>query len=462
MISLAPRRLRLRTGGSSRWTRACCLLLAVTLLGGGCGPDERTPPVLRELRRQLPVRAGTNVLVVTFDALRADALGAYGNTRRTSPNLDAFAAGSLVFENAYSVAPVTPTSFAAAFSGMLPSRVFRAWHFEAEKTIAEHFKERGYTTAAFLNNIQLTPERSFDRGFQVYELAPSEEDDLVLERALAWLADHRDERYFAWIHFLVPHAPYVYRDSARHLYDASYRGPFEWSSGVSFTPESPADIARVRSLYDGNVFHADQIFGWLMDGLRRLGVLDSALLIVSSDHGEELFEHGGFQHGRLTEEHVRIPLLIRHPDARAAGRTPVLFANVDLLPTVMAIAGLPPPKAIDGRNLLAVDRQPEMLASLSMTSAVEQLASLRRGQRKLILYCAPEERRELFDLGSDPLELRNLAAREVEAVRRHERELGIVLGGPPCAVLWQAMAGADPTARLDAESVKALKALGYL
>lgn len=111
------------------------------------------------------MRPGVNVIVISFDVLRPDYLGVYGHDAPTSPAIDAFAENALVFDRAYTAAPVTQTSFAAVFSGMLPTRVFHAWDCVAEKTLADYFSAAGYHTAAVVNSVQLTPERHFDKGF---------------------------------------------------------------------------------------------------------------------------------------------------------------------------------------------------------------------------------------------------------------------------------------------------------
>ena len=123
---------------------------------------------------------------------------------------------------------------------------------------------------------------------------------------MEWLGENRQEKLFAWIHFISPHSPYDYRELAAHLYDESYEGDFLKTTGGKFDTDKPQDLQRIRDLYDGEVFYADALFGRLIAGLRERGLLDSSVIVVTSDHGEEFKEHGGFQHDRLTEEHVRI------------------------------------------------------------------------------------------------------------------------------------------------------------
>ncbi len=433
----------------------------VLLALAGCQEGGHQLSELEELQANLPAQAGVNVIVISFDALRADVLGVYGYPRVTSPEIDAFAGEGVVFDNAYTVAPVTPTSFAAAFTGLLPHRVFHDWDLIYTDTLAQRFSASGYRTAAFLNNVQLTAERHFDTGFESYNYG-NDPEEAVVENALEWLGENRREKLFAWIHFISPHSPYDYRELAAHLYDDSYEGDFLRTTGGKFDAEKPQDVERIRTLYDGEVFYADSLFGRLVAGLRERGLLDSSVLVVTSDHGEEFKEHGGFQHDRLTEEHVRVPLIIRHPAFRSPLRSAVLTSNVDLFPTLLSMAGIDFDGSIDGRDLTRIKEEPEWIAGVSMLGAHKRWLSMRRGRHKLIRMCTPEESQQLFDLVADPLETRDLHQEMPQVTRALHRDLGLALGGEPCSVMQAAMQGKGPTVGLSDENIEALKALGYL
>ena len=223
-----------------------CLLCCSPLSCSRSAPEEFELDVsLVQLRSALPVDPTLNVIVVSFDALRADALGTYGYSRGTSPIIDEFAEESVVFESAYTAAPVSPTSFAAAFTGMLPWRVFRGWSLGYGETLALQFSRAGYATGAFINNVHLSPERHFDTGFDTYDFHENDPDEDILENALSWLGEHTDERLFAWVHFLSPHAPYDYRDFAAHLYDGSYEGEFSKTTRGLFDADAPEELLAV-------------------------------------------------------------------------------------------------------------------------------------------------------------------------------------------------------------------------
>jgi len=445
-----------------RSTLGLLVLLLQATAGAGCRGRPQPSPAARSLRAALPVAPDCNVLVVSFDALRRDALGMYGNPHATSPSLDRFGLRAVIFDRAYTVAPVTPTSFAASFTGQLPTRSFRAWRLTAAPTLAESFQTAGYDTAAFVNQAQLSPLRGFGKGFDIYDWTASGSDSETLGRAMAWLDAPRRRPFFSWIHLLAPHAPYEYREIARFLYDPGYRGPFTTTSGAQFAPTGSADLARLRSLYEGNVVYADSLFERLLAHLERGDLLGRTVVVVTSDHGEEFGEHGGFQHGRLSEEHVRIPLLLFHPRRASGLRSDVLVANLDLLPTLLALVGHPVVAPPDGTNLLGDSGERRTLVGIAMTDSVERSVSLRSGDWKLVLRCRPKPGAELYDLALDPGERDDRSAADRDAVQRMSEELATTLGDAPCRALDRAVAGGDPRSTLDPESEKALRALGYL
>ncbi len=410
----------------------------------------------------LPAHPGFNVLVVSFDALRADALGVYGYPLATSPNIDRFAEQALVFERAYSAAPVTPTSFAAMFTGRLPSRSFRGWQLEPLATLAESFTGADYDTAAFLNNSQLTRERGFDSGFEHFEVFSAAPDRQVLEAATAWISEPRKQRFFAWVHFLSPHSPYDWRQGSTHLYDADYEGPFVTTTGAKFAPEEAVDRARLRSLYDGEVYFADQLFAELMEVLRQQDLERDTLIVLTADHGEEFAERGRFQHWSLHDEAVRVPLLIKLPRSLAGGRSNLPVSNLDLWPTLASLVGVEPPPAAGGIDLRLQSGAERSVVSVAMTDSKYRGVSLTKGGWRLILNCHPELALQLYHLAADPGEKEDLVASESRRARQLLQELGAILEGDPCQVVQAAIRGVDPAAGLSEETLAGLKALGYL
>jgi arylsulfatase A-like enzyme len=439
-------------------------LVVVLVAASGCdgipSPGEAT--------RLQDSAARPNVLVISFDALRADALGVYGSSSRATPNIDAFARRASVYSNAYSAAPVTPTSFASLFSGQYPTRAFRGWQFVPTTSLAQYFSNAGYQTAAFVNNVQLAPERSFGVGFETYEWRRNDPDPRVLDEALRWL-ENRDRRrpLFFWLHLLRPHAPYRAREEAAHLYREDDHGRFATGSGPTFATSEPHEVRRIEDLYRGEVWEADRLFGRFERAIRRLGLTANTIVVLTADHGEELGEHGGFQHGRLYEEHLRVPLILFDPAAEPRVIDGTVRARaVDLLPTLLEIAGIEPEEGLAGRSLLTAredEQEPSPVVAISMTAYPKETSlSLLAGDHKLILNCRPTRSVELYDLGRDPAERADVQADHPSATRRLLGTLRKVIGKRPCRIAEEAQIGGSPTRPLDAESIEALRSLGYL
>ena len=413
------------------------------------------------LAEQLPTDPGLNVLIVSFDALRADSLGLYGYDRPTSPNLDEFAQSALVFDRAHTAAPVTPTSFAAAFTGQLPFRVFHQWKLIATDTIAAVFAKGGLRTFGLINNIQVVAERNFQQGFEQYDVVhlPDEE---VLQQAMQRLEEHAKRRFFGWVHFISPHTPYEHRDMASHFYDPDYQGRFERTTKGEFELENDAELRRVRDLYDGEVFFADDLFAQLMAKLESLGLKDNTLVVVTADHGEEFMDHGQLQHNSQYEELIRIPLIIYHPGGSKGARTDAPYLNVDLLPTLASIAGIEYPDVADGIDLTRAYRQDRAVVSTGMTHRERRQMSINKGEDKLIVSCRPEYLEQLFALDKDPLEKQDQILDDPELAGVLFADLETTTLGDPCMAIAKAVSGEVPETGLTDEQLERLKSLGYI
>lgn len=440
------------------------LVLWVVLCGSlavGCRNPLDSNPHQRVRPAQASLARDANLIVVSFDALRADALGAYGGDRGATPHMDAFAAESRIYDHAYSVAPRTPMSFAGFFSGRLPTRVFIGWRFRAQTTMAGLLSEAGYSTAAYVNNVQLTADRHFDRGFQTYECGRSKNDGPTLEKAMTWLAEHRDRKLFLWLHLLRPHAPYRDRPAAHFLYRQKETGSFPQTTDVRFEATDPVDIGRIRDLYFGEVWAADQLFGRVLDRLRSLDLMERSIVVLTSDHGEELADHGGFQHGRLYQEHLHIPLMLHHPAIPGGVRVEQPVRSVDLLPTLLALVGHPVEAELDGEDLMAGSEDgPRPVVAVSMTGKFQAMSVL-EGDSKLIERCKPVRELRLYELARDPHETVDLTLKDPDRARRLRAELQTIVGGRPCPTIRSALQGVGSESGLPARTVETLRSLGY-
>jgi arylsulfatase A-like enzyme len=464
-------RLAVAAPGASGPVRA----VAPRLLGA-----DPSPPVVA---RSEPTRF--NVLVVLIDTLRADHLGAYGYDRPTSPHIDALARDGVLFEEALAQASWTRPATASIMTGVDPpvhGAVGLRYGFRPDvPTLAEALHAAGYATAAFVTNVNVAGRFGFARGFDRYEYLPEDENsptlhvsaEVLVARARAWLDGQDPARpFFLYLHATDPHAPYAPPDAlartwvpggtcgpeARRLLEAGKRDP---------TAIGPEQRAVLIGCYDAEIAYTDAQVGVLIDDLARRHLLDRTVVVVVADHGEEFLDHQGFEHGRtLFEEQLRIPLVIRFPDASRRGRRVAARARqIDVLPTVLDSLGLPIPAEVRGRSLLgAIDAN-------EPAGAVDSYAQTRLGARDLESLTTERwkvvqghRQRDLsaqaFDLARDPEE-RIDRLRERPLLGTYAREsLAAWLADLPRSSDPAAVPAAPPEA--DAETLRRLRALGYV
>lgn len=320
-----------------------------------------------------------DVLFLLVDTLRADALGAYGARPSPSPFLDAFAARSVVFERALSQAQWTAPSVSSLLSSLYPSTFL--WSQDENLTdqrlirlpagipwLPEHLSRAGYHTAAFVKNPLVQGGTRFGRGFHVHEYVRGDTAERhsahqLVDAVLRWgdaLADHRADggegAYFAYVHFMDPHARYE-PPAAWHP-PSEYEGPIDGGVSVlkrlaeSEAGPAPADLARVRELYRAEVAYLDAELARLRDGLAARGLwTEDTVVVLVSDHGEQFFEHGAFFHGHVQWENLHVPFVFHAPGI-APRRVPGPVAMLDVAPTLLEWLGLPVPETMEGRSLV--------------------------------------------------------------------------------------------------------------
>lgn len=433
-------------------------MLGIALAACGCsesGSRKPTPP-------DGPAR---RVILITCDTLRPDHLGCYGYGRPTSPNLDRLAQESVVFENAWSMAPLTGPSLSALLAGRPPDEIGatptnRELLAAEIETLPEVARAAGFATAAIVSNgvLRRAPKEQGDvgvqQGFELYDDAMNakEQNRDLLERtapacadaAIRWI-DARgpaDDRFFLWVHFQDPHGPYTPPAEQAALFARDHSSEPDLRvnstnhSGEGGIPKyqfvnGETKAGQYVDRYDAEIRYFDDNLGRFLDALKMRGWLDDSLLLFSADHGEFMGEHDyWFCHGEhLYRELVHVPLLMRPPaalrervlgtkaahSAGAARREPGLVSHLDVWPTVLEALGLPP-RPNRGTSLLA--------ASVPATRVVPQfLGPLRNpnrflgvtdGQWRVLLVRqgAPQ----LFDLAHDPGELHDVAAQHPDLV----------------------------------------------
>jgi arylsulfatase A-like enzyme len=381
-----------------------------------------------------------SMIVVSIDTLRADRLGVLGSARPRTPQLDAIAAEGMVFEQAMSAAPWTLPSHAALFASRLPFDQQRHWDFNRgvplrQTLLAERLREAGYRTAGFTGGGYVSAQCGFAQGFEIYE----DHDELkeggpetIVSAALAWVRGVRGIPYFLFVHTYEPHLPFEHADFARSA-DAGRLHPVVTSRDVEAMHRgdlvlSDGERRYVADLYDGDVAYADRAIGGFLQTLKREGILDGALLVVLSDHGEELWDREpGYSpdHGHsLYQELLHVPLLVRWPGRVPAGsRIRTAVSLIDVAPTLLEMAGLPGDPSHEGRSLAGTMRTAEEPPQRPVLAEAIEFGPdrflIREGDVKVILTPYPDRFNivpiaarplEIFDLAADPLERHDLSA----------------------------------------------------
>ena len=432
---------------------------------------------------------GCNLLLISIDTLRADHLGVYGYERETSPAIDALAAESVVFENAYSTSYHTADSHMSMFTSLYPSvhgvrnskgRTGQVLS-SAVSTLPELLQAQGYATAGFHGGGNVSGFYGFARGFDNYKRT----DDL--EDAITWVQETSARPFFAFVHTYHVHDPYTPQPPYDSWFAKHYEGPisadreallaqtddetFNELRDVFWNQVDPAsreDIEHLKALYDGQIREIDDRIGDLVRAV--LAADERTVVVLLSDHGEEFQEHGRFLHDQLYEELLRVPLLVRLPSGDQR-RVEERVSLIDLAPTLLDVLGLELPAQFQGASLVPVLQGIEDRSMVYGEKVVQIYgdegengtegelgirSALIADDWKVIaarsqeLYYLPEDRGESNNLASQSPQMSGLLQLLADVNRRNaalRRELGT---------------GTGDKQGLDEETLQELEALGYL
>jgi choline-sulfatase len=423
-----------------------------------------------------------DLILVVIDTWRWDALGANGSPRADiTPHLDTLAARGVRFSRAFASSPWTAPSIGTIVTGRHPT-VHGSYGRSGDvgpiragiPTLAELLAAAGYRTLAVANGLFLSPSFGFDRGFAVYDYVASSNRAIrhagdSVDAALKQLRKaHNGGPLFLFLHLFDPHLAYDPPPPWDRRWTEDYQGPFKglrkMRSGA-FDP-SPKELAGIRALYDGEVAYADQELGRFFRELETILSGRERMIVVTADHGEEMGEHGAWEHGHaMYRELLQVPLLIVPPASRRVAR-PVVDAQVrllDLMPTFLEAASIEPPAALPGVSLFPWFEQSAPGDDLVVYSEREHLgaatASVRDGNHALIYY-AQGPRVELFDQRRDPAESTDLAEREPERVRVLREQLAAVSASLEQSAA--ALEGGRESVNLTPDQLEQMRSLGYL
>lgn len=411
----------------------------------------------------------SNVLLITFDTTRADVIGAYGNARGHTPNVDSLAREGALFTNAHAHIPLTLPSHTSILSGLYPTghgiRDNGLFVLSDEiLTLPEMLKEHGYVTAGAISGFPLVKRFNLGQGFDLFDddLRRKDEDFLgrrqrkaslffeerraaqTNEAVLPWLEQHQDEPFFVWLHYYDPHRP--------------------WD------PPPPYDELYADDPYLAEIAYADESLGQILGKLREWGVFDETMVVFTADHGEGLGEHDESTHSLLNyETTLHVPLIIKPPGGMEPRIVADLVASVDIVPTVLDVLGVEHPDSLQGYSLNAylsaggdsadgegggipANRQlySETL-SPRLSHGWGELRTLYQGDWKYIHGSRPE----LYDLTRDLDERRNLLPTESERAATMRQALARFIND-------NAMSTAGGAQPVDEETKAQLMALGYI
>jgi arylsulfatase A-like enzyme len=450
--------------GGLRWRGPVSPRTTVTALAAPSA-DHRRPP------------AEVNVVLVSIDTLRADHLGCYGYGPPTSPQLDRLCGQAVVFENAFAQAPSTLPSHASMFTSLLPSHHGASWPAKTPlskefTTLAEILRAHGYQAAGFHGGGQVSGELGLGQGFEPYVRIRGRFRKAV-KAAVEWLEQRSPGPFFLFVHTYEVHHPYSPRPGALEPFDEGYAGPLpdkiEITSlrRINGDEEPPleigeADLAHIVATYDAEIRSMDEALGDFAAALDAAGLLEDALVIFTSDHGEEFNEHGfvGWHSHTLYDELLRVPLVIKLPASEHAGRrVRPLVRSIDLAPTVLDILAIPSPPGFEGMSVLPLlesERTPRVALSQMDKRFDPPISSLRTLDWKLYedhlfgrIY-----RARLYDLRSDPGEQRNVLSFHYGVGTRLAARLR------DAEANWRTLQGEG--AALSPEVLRRLRSLGYL
>lgn len=395
-----------------------------------------------------------NVVIITLDTTRFDAMGYAGAAGNPTPVIDGLGRAGVIFDSAVASVPLTLPSHSTIFTGLLPPKhgVRDNGGFVLDPrqvTLAERLKDRGWKTGGFVGAYVLDAKWGINQGFEHYfdefDLRKYKRISLgdvarpaseVVDAALPWMEQQSGSRFFAWLHFYDPHTPYAPPE------------PFK-----SRFPDRP---------YAGEIAYVDAQVGRVTNWLASRGLLDRTIVIVTGDHGESLGEHGEGTHGLfIYDATMRVPLVMRTPYAGAKGqRVKQVVRSHDIVPTVLELLGLPGESGLDGRSLAPYMAGGGRLEDLDAYSESlyarhhygwSELKALRAGRFKFIDAPRPE----LYDLEQDPGEKENLFDARRPLADRLSAEL-LKAGAE------QVTEGAASQATVDPETRERLAALGYI
>ena len=416
------------------------------------------------------------VLLISIDTLRADYLTVYEPDLPTSPNLAALGKSGAVFDDVIAQAGATLASHQSLFYSIYPA----VSSVHEESTIpwlqvtapVETLRDAGLRTAAFVAGGRMDAKFGLSRGFVDYTVlhgASGENKPAALhgvqrleQQAYPWLDEHHGKNFFLFLHTYQVHCPYDPPEQYARKYTENYHGG-EFRCGRRKNEIKLTDdyLRYVRGLYAGEVEYTDAFIGRLFDKLKALSIWDDTMIVVFSDHGELLGEHGKLGHGSILHTCLRVPLIVKIPGLEPS-RVDAPVALIDVMPTIFAATGVEPPFRFQGQDLIPVMRgQGGIERERLRFASAAGLEAVYHGPWKAVFDADGTTSPRLYDLSKDRHENENLTADLPSRISDMQQAYRKMLAdNEDLSALFDPSAKADD--ELDEALIEQLRSLGYI
>ena len=385
--------------------------------------------------KERPGKKPDNIILISIDTLRADHLGCYGYPRDTSPAIDKFASGALLFEDVSSPSPWTLPAHASLLTGLYPShnRVrTRSNRLPADvMTLAKVLRQQGFVTSAIVNSHWLSKRNGLHQGFDYFtyvmesvtQVKPSEVED----KAYKWLLKHRAKPFFLFLHFYDVHSDYRSLPRYEKLFARPYNGKADGTTAQLLHYRKgrgsldKTDAKHLIDLYDAGIRQMDDGIARLFKFLKKKKLFDNSLIIITADHGEEFLEHGGVLHGRTQfQEVIQVPLIMRGPGLPRRKRIKTMASLIDIMPTILGLLDIAQPAPLDGIDLRHLwqktNGEPPLRLlfgeadwnNMIQSAIVDDIKRAVRHNQYKLHYNLLTKKKELYDLLEDPHENSNV------------------------------------------------------
>jgi arylsulfatase A-like enzyme len=425
-----------------------------------------------------------NIIIISIDTLRADHLGCYGYPLDTSPHIDALARDGVRFANGYSLTPLTAPSFSTVLTSLPPYKHGAKRNglsiYSKIKTMPYYLKRYGYRSAAIISNWPLRRKLSrlhhgFDAYYEVFTnkrylglTNPEGQAPAVHQKTMEWLEKNHKKRFFLWVQYTDPHAPYILHDN--HTFDYGKIKSSVYPPGTR--------MKRIKK-YDSEIAYTDMYVGKLIEKLKSLGLYDEALIVFHSDHGESFGEHNYLKHGKkLYNSTLHVPLIVKLPHNTL--KNTVRRDNVclmDIAPSIFSILNLPIYPHMEGIALIN-GKQPPVDRTIVLETYAGLVSNLRRKTKKFhlsvkpirygiiqgphkVIYNLKAKTFEAYRIAGDPFEISNIFARQYQGVVRMKESLLSSVNQIGKYIKVSRSYGHQNT-HISQEDLDMLKSLGYI